>query len=162
MRIDLPMKQVLGLNGASHIGIVVKDMEKAINNYSDVFGIVFPKVFVPDLSNKMYRGKPSNYRVKVAIGMMGELQVELVETLEGETIYREFLEKKGEGLHHLGFDVKNIEERIKDLEELGISVLQYGERAGVRFAYLDTEKIVGVMFEFIQREKVTEEKEVQR
>lgn len=156
MRIDPHLKNILGLNEVSQIGIVVRDLEKAIKNYSDIFGIVFPKVVVREYFNRMYRGKPGNFRIKLALGMMGELQIELIEVLEGETIYGEFLEKKGEGLHHLGFVVKNMEERIRALESLGIGVLQSGERVGSRFAYMDTEKIVGVIFEFIEREREME------
>jgi catechol 2,3-dioxygenase-like lactoylglutathione lyase family enzyme len=153
MKIDPHLKQILGLNEVSQIGIVVKDMGTAIKNYSDIFGIVFPKVFVPEYFNKMYRGKPGDFRVKLALGMMGALQIELIEVLEGKTIYGEFLEKRGEGLHHLGFEVENMDERIEVLEKLGIGVLQSGERIGGRFAYMDTEKIIGVIFEFLKREK---------
>jgi methylmalonyl-CoA/ethylmalonyl-CoA epimerase len=153
MNIDPHLKQILGLNTVSQIGIVVRDMETAIRNYSDIFGIIFTKVFIPEYFNKIYRGKPGDFRFKVALGMMGELQIELIEVLEGQTIYGEFLEKKGEGLHHLGFDVENMDERIEALERLGISVLQSGERVGVRWAYMDTEQLVGVIFELLQREK---------
>lgn len=153
MKIDPHLKEILRLGEVSQIGIVVKDIEKAINNYSEIFGITFPKVFVPDFSNKTYRGKPSDFRIKVAFGMMGELQIELIQVLQGKTVYDEFLERNPEGLHHLGFDVKNIDERTAALQSLGIGVLQSGEKVGAKFAYLDTEGIVGVMFELIERDK---------
>jgi catechol 2,3-dioxygenase-like lactoylglutathione lyase family enzyme len=152
MKIDEQLKDILALNEVSQIGIVVRDMEKSIANYSNIFGISFPKVFFPQYFNMTYRGKPNDFRIKVALGMMGELQIELIEVLEGQTIHGEFLESHGEGLHHLGFDVKNMEERIKALQKLGVGILQSGERVGVRFAYMDTERIVGVIFEFIERE----------
>ena len=151
MKLDPHLKKILSVNEVSQIGIVVRNMEGAIGNYSGIFGIGFPKVFVPEYFNMTYRGKPADFRIKIALGMMGVMQIELIEVLQGNTIYDEFLEKRGEGLHHLGFDVKNMDERIEVLEKLGISVLQSGERIGVRFAYMDTEKIVGVIFEFIER-----------
>lgn len=153
MKVDPHVKQVLGVNEVSQLGIIIRDMERAIINYSDIFGIIFPKVFVPEYFNMTYRGKPGDFRIKVALGMMSELQIELIEVLKGPTIYDEFLEKKGQGLHHLGFDVKNMDARIEALKNLGIGVLQSGERIGARFAYMDTEEIVGVIFEFIEREK---------
>jgi methylmalonyl-CoA/ethylmalonyl-CoA epimerase len=153
MKSDAALKEILSVNEVSQIGIIVRDMDKAISNYSDIFGINFPAVYVREFFNRTYRGKPGNFRLKVALGMMGKLQIELIEVLEGESIYREFLEKKGEGLHHLGFDVKNMDERIKALEKLGIGVLQSGERIGAKHAHMDTERIVGVIFEFLEREK---------
>ncbi len=153
MRIDPDLKKLLGLNEVNQIGIVVKDVERAIRNYSDIFGILFPTVVVREYFNMTYRGKPGNFRIKAALGMLGQLQIELIEVLEGETIYGEFLKEKGEGLHHLGFIVKNMEDRIRALESLGIGILQSGERVGSRFAHMDTERIIGVIFEFIEREK---------
>jgi methylmalonyl-CoA/ethylmalonyl-CoA epimerase len=153
MRNDPDFKQILELHEVNQIGIVVKDMEKALSNYSELFGITFPRVVIPEWFNMTYRGKPGNFRMKMALGMMGALQIELLETLEGETIYREFLEKKGEGLHHLGFDVTNMDERIAALQKRGIGVLQSGERVGARFAYMDTENILGIIVEFLDRQK---------
>lgn len=153
MRIDQHLKQVLNLNRVSHIGIVVRDLERTISNYSDIFGIVFPKVFIPEYFNKTYRGETSNFRIKVAFGKMGGLRIELIEVLEGKTIYEEFLGKIGEGIQHLGFEIENMNERIEALKREGICVLQSGERIGARFAYMDTEKIVGVILEFVEREK---------
>lgn len=152
MTIDPHIKNILGISEISQIGIVARDIDRAINNYSNIFGIGFPKVFIPEYFNMTYRNKPSQFKIKVALGMMGNLQVELIQVLEGNTIYGEFLEKKGEGLHHLGLDVKNMDERIRALEGLGAGVLMSGERVGVRFAYMDTEKIFSVIFEFIERE----------
>jgi methylmalonyl-CoA/ethylmalonyl-CoA epimerase len=153
MKIDPHLKQILELGEVNQIGIVVKDIEKAMSNYSDIFGIAFPRVVIPDFYNKTYRGKPSDFRMKLALGMMGQLQIELIQVLQGKTIYEEFLERNGEGLHHFGFDVKNMDERIAGLQSLGIGVLQSGETANAKFAYLDTESLVGVIFEFLERDR---------
>ncbi len=152
MEIDPHLKKVLALNDVSQIGIVVRDMEKTINNYSEIFGISFPKIFFPEYFNLVYRGKPGNFRIKVAVGMMGKLEMELIQVLEGESLYQEFLEKNGEGLHHVGFDVENVWERAEALQKLGIDVLLKGERAGARFAYMNTQRIVGIIVEFYHRE----------
>ena len=151
MKIDPQLKQILELTEVSQIGIVVKDMDRAMSNYSGIFGIAFPRVVVPDFHNRIYRGKPSDFRMKIAFGMMGPLQIELIQVLQGKTIYEEFLERNGEGLHHLGFDVKNMNERIAGFQSLGIGVLQSGEGATAKFAYMDTESLVGVIFELIER-----------
>ena len=153
MQIDAQLRQVLGLGEVSQVGIIVKDLEKSMKNYSDFFGITFPKIFVPEYHKKAYKGKPADFRIKVALGMMGPLQIELIQVLQGPTVYDELLEKKGGGLHHLGFDVKDLDKKVEALKNLGVGVLMSGERVGARFAYMDTEPIVGVVFEFIERER---------
>jgi methylmalonyl-CoA/ethylmalonyl-CoA epimerase len=155
MMINRHLKEVVGVNEVNQIGIAVRDMEKAMKNYADIFGITFPKIFIPDYFNKMYRGQPSDYRIKIALGMMGNLQIELIQVLEGKTVYEEFLERNGgDGLHHLGFYVNNLDKRIEALANSGIGVLMRAERIGVKFAYMDTEPVVGVIFEFVERENV--------
>ena len=153
MKIDPHLKEILGLGEVSQIGIVVKDIERAMSNYSDIFGVAFPRVVVPDFYNKTYRGKPGDFRMKIAFGMIGQLQIELLQVLQGKTIYEEFMERNGEGLHHLGFDVKTMDDRITGLKSLVIGVLQSGETANARFAYMYTESIVGVILEFIERNR---------
>ncbi len=153
MEVDPQVKKNPGLEKLNQVGIVVRDMEKAIRNYKEVFGISFPKVVIPDFFNRVYRGNPENFRMKIGRTMMGELQIELIQPLEGKTIYGEFLEKWGDGIHHLGFDVNNLDERVAAFRKLGIGVLMNGERVGGKFAYMDTEGSVGIIVELIQREK---------
>jgi methylmalonyl-CoA/ethylmalonyl-CoA epimerase len=153
MQIDAQLRQILNLNGVSQIGIIVRDLEKAMKNYSELFGLTFPKIFIPEYLRKTYKGKPGDFSIKVALGMMGSLQIELIQVLQGPTVYDELLERKGGGLHHLGFDVKDMDKKIEALKSLGIGILMSGERVGARFAYMDTEPIVGVIVELIEREK---------
>jgi hypothetical protein len=153
MQVDPKIRKILGLEKVNQVGMVVRDMDKAIKNYWEIFGISFPKVVVPDYFNRVYRGKPENFRMKIGLAMMGELQIELIQPLEGKTIYGEFLEKWGDGIHHLGFDLNNLDERVTAFKKLGIGVLMSGERVGGKFAYMDTEGTVGIIVELIQREK---------
>ncbi|MEM4541011.1 MAG: VOC family protein, partial [Archaeoglobaceae archaeon] len=89
-------------------------------------------------------------RLKIALTNLGEVQLELIQVLEGETIHAEFLKRKGEGLHHIGFFVKNLDEKLRITKENGMEVVEQGEIAGVRYAYLDTEKDIGLTLEFIE------------
>ncbi len=124
------------------IGIVVKDMEATMNFYERMFGIEpFPTV----------ESAVNSAKLKFGLFQLGEVQIELIQVLEGETIHSEFLEKRGEGLHHLGFFVEDIEKELARLEKGGIKVLERGTVLGVvKFAYLDTEKRLGVVLELIQ------------
>jgi methylmalonyl-CoA/ethylmalonyl-CoA epimerase len=87
----------------------------------------------------------------MAFGSLGPVELELIQPLSGPTIFDEFLQSGREGLHHLGFDVKDMETRLERYQSIGIGVIQQGRHKAGGFAYLDTEKIGGVIFELIQR-----------
>ena len=124
------------------IGIVVKDIETTMKFYEKMFGIEpFPTV----------ESYVNSAKLKIGLFQLGEVQIELIQVVEGESIHSRFLEEKGEGLHHLGFFVEDIEKELARLEKEGIKVLERGEVLGtVKFAYLFTEKTLGVVLELIQ------------
>jgi methylmalonyl-CoA/ethylmalonyl-CoA epimerase len=124
------------------IGIVVRDMEATMKFYEKMFGIEpFPTV----------ESEIDSAKLRIGLLQLGEVQIELIQVLEGESIHSKFLEEKGEGLHHLGFFVQDIEKELAQLEKQGVKVLERGEVLGVvKFAYLDTEKTLGVILELIQ------------
>lgn len=135
----------------TQVAVVVRDMDKAIEYYSSVFGLgPFRKMEVP-LTHAEVRGQPCRLTLKLAFARLGEVQLELIQAEPGENIYWEFLQKHGEGLHHLGFDVENLEAELARFKEKGIAVLQSGRTDGVSFAYLDSTQHGGTILELIQR-----------
>jgi methylmalonyl-CoA/ethylmalonyl-CoA epimerase len=126
----------------NQIGIVVKDVEKYMKFYEKLFGVEpFPTV----------ESTVNSAKLKIVLFELGEVEIELIQVLEGESIHSKFLEGRGEGLHHLGFFVKDIEKELARLEKEGIKVLEKGEVLGaVKFAYLDTEKTLGIVLELVQ------------
>lgn len=123
------------------IGIVVKDVEATMRFYEKMFGIEpFPAV--------EFEMGPA--KLKISMVQFGEMQIELIQVLEGENIHSKFLEEKGEGVHHLGFFVTDVEKELARLEKHGIKVLERGEAFGVKFAYLDTERTLSVIIELLQ------------
>lgn len=124
------------------IGIVVDDLERTMDLYEQLFGIE------PFLT---LESPVNSAKLKIGLFYLGDIQVELIQVLEGKTIHSKFLEKRGEGLHHLAFFVDNIEKELKSLEKGGIKVLEKGRvLEEVKYAYLDTEKLLGVVLELIQ------------
>ncbi|MFX0150402.1 MAG: VOC family protein [Candidatus Hodarchaeota archaeon] len=124
------------------IGIVVKDMESTMKFYERMFGI---EPFLTLVS--------SVYSAELKIGLLylDEVQIELIQVLQGETIHSKFLKRQGEGLHHLGFFVDDIEKDLTRLENDGIKVLERGIiLEEVEYAYLDTQKFLGIILELIQ------------
>jgi len=143
----------LELPPMSQIGIVVKDMDKTIEFYEKVLGL---GPFVrPDITykEKHYYGKKVNSEFIMGFCSLGSVEMELIQPITGPTIYHDFLKEKGEGIHHLGFDVKDIEKKLILCKEMGIKIIQGGQGVTSHFEYLDTEAIGGVIFELIQREK---------
>ncbi len=145
--------RLLHLPKLGQIGMVVRDMEKTMNYYRDTFGIRPWVVFEGEPVFAVQRGENVNPTLKIGLSYIGDVQLELIQVLKGKTYHTDLLEK-GEGLHHLGFMVKDIEKRLEACSMLGIDVIQKGRISSkgftVDYAYLDTVKIGGVIFEFIQ------------
>jgi 4-hydroxyphenylpyruvate dioxygenase-like putative hemolysin len=141
----------ISLPEVCQLGVVVKDVDEAVKYYSTKFGLGPFKVTTVSRSGAIVHGKPVDYKVKLAFANIGKLQLELIQVLEGKTIQKEFLDEKGEGLHHLGFQVKDIEAEVAKWKKLGFKVLQRSKEP--LFAYMDTDKVAGVIFELIQPSK---------
>ncbi len=108
------------LGRLSHIGIVVRDIDRAVEHYSSVFGLGPFTTEIYDLPSFIYRGKMASARVKAAIAYSGAVFIELVQVLEGETVHTEFLKEKGEGIQHVAFLVRNLDETLNELTKSGI------------------------------------------
>ena len=151
MEIGREMKEKLDLPDVSQVGIVVRDLDKAVAYFENVIGLgpfVRPEITFVE---KFYYEKPADFKMNMAFCSLGAIEMELIEPVTAPTVYHDFLEEKGEGLHHLGFDVKDMEERLKRYRKMGIQVLQMGRTTVGGFAYLDTQGIGGVICELIQR-----------
>ncbi len=134
------------------IGIVVRSIDETIKYYREVFGFGPFEIRDVDYPTATYYGETAGYRGKRAFFQLGPIQIELVELKDGKTIHESFLREKGEGLHHLGFLVKNLEEVKRKAEGAGLEVTQGFTRPdGTGFAYVDSDRVGGVIFELIQR-----------
>ncbi len=139
-----------------HVSVVVKDMNKAIEHYKSLDIGPFPPFIGPDgpvpLAEKTVNGKPSDYSVDIrhAEGGVGQLAFELVQPVAGGTPVKEFLTEKGEGIHHIGFTVDNLDRETAKLAEKGFRVTQSGSTPDAKWAYYDTDAIGGVVIELIE------------
>jgi 4-hydroxyphenylpyruvate dioxygenase-like putative hemolysin len=85
------------------------------------------------------------YNLKFKVAQVGDIQIQLCQPGEGKSPYKDFLEKKGEGVYHLGFVVDRVDEAEAELRKLGLNVLSSGRRAdGSGFSYMDTAPKAGV------------------
>ncbi len=134
-----------------HIGVVVKDMDSTIQRLTSTFGIGpwdIKERRYPEAQVVVGKG-PFSYRV--AFADLGPIELELIEVLEGSTIHADFLNARGEGIHHIGFRVQDLENTVTTLQQQGIGVLQSAFREGSRYVYMDPTELGGIMFEFVER-----------
>jgi catechol 2,3-dioxygenase-like lactoylglutathione lyase family enzyme len=139
-----------------HIGIVVADRDKTTKSLTSLFGIgPFRLVEWPDRpeAKYQYRGVEEKIRLRQAFVQLGNVEVELIEPLEGHNAYKDFLAETGGGIHHALFEVPDIEPVLQELAKSGVSVLQSGTgiRPGTRWALLDTRELVGFYVELRHR-----------
>ena len=134
------------------IGIVVKDLDKAIEYYSSIFGWGPFHVREFEMRGFAYRGGEGYCRARRAFTQSGPVQVELVQVLEGETPHTEYLQEKGEGVQHLRFIVDDLKGMLAELAKEGIEPIyaQSYPEFGVDFAYVDSDQVGGVVFELIE------------
>lgn len=135
----------------SHVGILVDDIEEAARNLEKLIGIGPFRILEPQYRDTTYQGKPAKFKVKIALATAGTIDVELMQPVHGETIYDDYIRRKGYGIHHIGIRTGNIEQTEKEIEAKGFRVVQSGNRPGVKWAYLDTEQKTGLVFELHEK-----------
>ncbi len=127
------------------VGIVCKDVENTVSAFWNILGVGPWSIFEcgsSEMSDLKYRGKPTSGRFKVAIAHMEPVGIELIEPLEGESIFTDRLEEIGEGLHHInivaaGMDAKTIEKEMAHQGFPSIQSGQFGADPGDYFSYFD-------------------------
>ena len=123
------------------VALVVKDIQKTVENYWNILGVGQWNITpweAPLVYDRKYHGRSASAIEKIAEAMVGAVQLELCQAIEGDSIYQDFLTEHGEGLHHLSFLVDNVDETTEILAGEGFPCLQNG-RFGDNgaFSYID-------------------------
>jgi catechol 2,3-dioxygenase-like lactoylglutathione lyase family enzyme len=148
-------EQALGSNVICQIALVVRDIARTAGAYAELFGMDVPEIretAAEDVTGVRYRGRPTPGRARLAFFRMGSLSLELIEPVDGPSVWQEFLDEKGEGVHHIAFVVEGIGGEIAKLEARGMPVVQRGQYAGGRYAYVDTTAALKVMLELLEND----------
>jgi methylmalonyl-CoA/ethylmalonyl-CoA epimerase len=125
-----------------HLGIAVNNMEEALKIYEDLLGQNCYKIEVVE----------SEF-VKTAFIQVGESKIELLEATHSDSAIAKFLEKKGQGFHHVAFDVENIDSEINRLVEKGFELIHKSPKDGAdnkRIAFLHPKSTNGLLVELCQ------------
>ena len=130
-----------------HIGIAVKSLAEAIPYYENILGL------------KCYNiEEVAEQRVKTAFFLVGETKIELLESTDPEGPIGKFIEKRGEGIHHIAFAVENIEEKLRKAEEAGVKLIDMQPRRGAEglsIAFLHPKSTFGVLTELCENKEKT-------
>ena len=130
------------LSHIEHIGIAVKNLEEAIDYYESTLGLVCYAI-----------EEVTDQKVKTAFFKIGQTKIELLESTNPEGPIGKFIEKRGQGIHHLAFATNNIEESLKEVEEKGVRLIDKTPRKGAEgldIAFLHPKSTFGVLTEFCQ------------
>jgi len=127
-----------------HIGIAVKSIEDALKLYTDALGLEVKDIEIVEAQ-----------KVRTAIIPVGESKIELLESTDPEGVIARYIEKRGEGLHHLALAVSDIEQALDDLQSKEVPLIDEKPRGGVedsRIAFLHP-KAAGVLIELVEPKK---------
>ena len=144
-------KQIMDPAAFCQIGIIVKNIDETIRYYEKMFGFGPYEIKYVDYSDATYYGEKAGYRGKRAFFHLGNIEIELIELIDGKTIHEDWQKEHGEGLHHIGFQVESLGKSVDTAEQAGFEVTQgFMREDGSGFAYLDSDRTGGVIFELIQ------------
>lgn len=138
----------------SQYAFVVRNLE-AVSRYWEKLGFPAMDVTRPNTRELIYRGQPGNFEMELGWQRHGKVVYEWVHPLKGPSTYHEYFDRHGEGVHHIAFQVNDIDKEIAEWTARGFPVSQagaWGEKdkpGSGRFAYMDTQAIGGIEVELL-------------
>ena len=125
-----------------HIGIAVKSLEEAIPFYENVLG--FKCYSIEEVTDQ---------KVRTAFFMVGQTKIELLESTDPEGTIAKFIDKKGEGIHHMAFAVDSVQEALTEASEKEVKLIDQAPRKGaegLNIAFVHPKSTFGVLTEFCE------------
>lgn len=126
-----------------HIGIAVRNLEVAKDFYEKVFGLTCYNI-----------EEIADQKVRTAFFMVGQTKIELLESTDPDGPIGKFIEKRGEGIHHIAFSVERIEEQLLHAANSGVRLIDYEPRKGAEgldIAFLHPKSTSGVLIELCEK-----------
>jgi len=134
----------MNLSHIEHIGIAVKNMDEAIKFYEEILGL---KCYAVE--------EVADQKVKTAFFQIGQTKIELLESTDPEGPIGKFIEKRGEGIHHIAFAAKGLESSLEELKIKGIKLIDEKPRKGaegLNIAFLHPKATYGVLTELCEKQ----------
>ena len=133
----------MNLSHIEHIGIAVKNMDETIKFYQEVLGL---KCYAVE--------EVKDQKVKTAFFQIGQTKIELLESTDPEGPIGKFIEKRGEGIHHIAYAAKELESSVEELKSKGIKMIDEKPRKGaegLNIAFLNPKNTFGVLTELCEK-----------
>ena len=130
------------------VAIVVRDIEKTARAWCEIFGVPMPRIFsIPPVeeAHTKFRGKLTKTRAKLAVFELGPLVLELTEPDGEPSSWKEFLDTKGEGVHHIGFMVDDLPATLELFAKKGMPERHSGDYTGGRYVFVESAERLGVL-----------------
>jgi methylmalonyl-CoA/ethylmalonyl-CoA epimerase len=135
------------------VGILVKDINHAAKEWAEFLQMDMPEIFTCNKyeeTGAKYNGKPCYGRIYQAIFNFENIEMELIQPMgEEPSVWKDCLDKDGEGIHHIAFRVSNMKESVEEYDKKGMPLMQDGVFPGGGYAYLDARKKLGIILEFL-------------
>lgn len=132
------------IEGIDHIGIAVADIKKTKKMYEETLNL-----------KRLWAEHIEDQGVDVIAYQVGDTKIELVQPLSQDSPVGKFLQKRGEGLHHIALRVEDIDITLGDLREKGVELIDQVARPGAhgtRIAFIHPKETNGVLYELVERE----------
>jgi len=140
----IPMtSNLLGDKKAMQIGLVIGNIEDAVQAWSLLLGVNPPPVVLTDkvdVAHTKYQGQSTPAQAKLAFFDLGQVSLELIQPVGEPSTWNDQLLAHGPSLHHIAFEIKGMDEQIQGLEKNGLHLVQRGDYEGGRYAYVDGQK----------------------
>lgn len=131
------VRKLLDLPPCCQVGFVYPKLEDALAQYEPIFG-PFQIVDYGVMEGAYFRGQLAPYQLKLAVAYTGELELELIEWVSGDTPHREFLAKGRTGMHHLSFHVPDLDAVVAQAKSLGFEPIWYHSMSDeIKYTYLE-------------------------
>jgi len=149
-----PDNSILRGKEICQIGIVVPNIEQAVQHYAQLCGTSTPAVELTapgDIAHTVYKGQPTEAQAKLAFFEIRMPVIELIEPVGGPSVWQEFFDTRGQGIHHIAYCVENRDEQCRRfLHEFGMETVQAGDYEGGRYAYIDATSQLGIYIELLE------------
>ena len=147
--------QALGTITITQVAVMVADIETKVKAWADVLGLPIPEIIITDtvdVAQTEYKGESTPARAKLAFFHLGQVDLELIEPIDGPSTWKDQLDQHGESLHHIAFVVNGMKEKIAYLDAKGLPLIQRGEYTGGRYAYVDGTAKLGAVLELLEND----------
>lgn len=137
----------------AQVAVIVKDIDKARNAWASVLGMPVPDISIAEGHESrptQYKDIPTNAKCKLAFLRMENLQIELIQPLGGKSTWQEYLDTYGEGIHHIAFNVKDINGVEEKFATVKMPTVQRGGWNGGAYSYIDASADLGCILELLE------------